>query len=448
MPVRAGVPQGSILGPLLFLVCINDLLIGIESNARIFADDTSLFKIATNNHESTSVLNNDLVKITQWANQWKMIFNPDESKQAVEIVFSSKYNPTSFDDLVFHGVGVRKVNETKHIGLVLNEKLSFQSHIDSKISKARQGVGLMKCIYPYVPRFTLELVFKLNVRPHLDYADIIFHIPYKDNPAFLSEDTDESLNSLMQKIESVQYDAALSSTGAWRGSPRKELYEDLGWESLHLRREARRLCMYHEIITFKKPKYLYNVILERMPSSRSRGINANNVRSFHHRTESLALSFFPSTTEKWNSLEVSTKNLVLKSSFKNEMLKRIRPKRKEMFGINDRDGQKWIAQLRVRLSPLNAHKFHHNFEDTLTPMCNIHDGIDDTFHFLLHCRQFSIIRIDLLQNLSLLLSNNVSVIPDNSLVHILLYGKENLSHRVNKQILLNTIDFIRKSNRL
>ena len=80
LPVRAGVPQGSILGPLLFLVYINDLLIGIESNARIFADDTSLFKIASNNHESTSVLNNYLVKITQWANQWKMIFNPEESK--------------------------------------------------------------------------------------------------------------------------------------------------------------------------------------------------------------------------------------------------------------------------------------------------------------------------------------------------------------------------------
>ena len=121
-----------------------------------------------------------------------MIFNPDESKQAVEIVFSSKYNPTTFDDLVFHGVGVRKVNETKPIVLVLNEKLSFQSHIDIKISKTRQGVGLMKCIYPYVPRFTLELVFKLNVRPHLDYADIIFHIPYKDNPAFLSEDTERN----------------------------------------------------------------------------------------------------------------------------------------------------------------------------------------------------------------------------------------------------------------
>ena len=102
-----------------------------------------------------------------------MIFNPDVSKQAVEIVFFSKHNPTNFDDLIFHGVGVRKVDKTKHMGLVLQEKLSFQSHIDEKIIKARQGVGLMNRIYPYVPRFTLEHVYKMYVRPHLDYADII-----------------------------------------------------------------------------------------------------------------------------------------------------------------------------------------------------------------------------------------------------------------------------------
>ena len=105
-----------------------------------------------------------------------------------------------------------------------------------------------------------------------------------------------------------------------------------------------------------------------MSSSRSRGFNSTNIRSFHHRPESFALSFFPSTTDKWNSFKDSTKNLVIQSSFKNEMLQRIRPKRKEMFGINDRDGQKWITQIRFRLSPLNAHKFHHNFEDTLTPI--------------------------------------------------------------------------------
>ena len=448
-PVMAGVPQGSILGPLLFLVYINDLLIGIESNARIFADDTSLFKISVNNHSSTKVLNEDLTRITHWSHQWKMIFNPDESKQAVEVVFSSKNLPTQFDDLSFHGVGVLKVNETKHLGLKLHNKLSFQSHIDDKIKKSRQGVGLMKRIYPYVPRATLELVYKLYVRPHLDYGDIIFHIPYKENPAFLSEDTDESLNILMKKIESVQYDAALAASGAWHGSPRKELYDNLGWESLHLRRELRRLSMFHEIFTTEQPAYLFDIIKDHKPNPRARGADANNLRNFYTRTENFSLSFFPSTTEKWNRLDDASKSLVLKCSFKRDILKRIRPKRKEMFGIDDSDGQKWLTQLRIRLSPLNAHKFHHNFEDTLTPMCNIHDGIDDSAHFLLHCRQFSTLRLDLFQNLSLLLNNlDVNSLPSNTLLNILIYGKENLSGETNKSILLNTINFIRRSNRL
>ena len=68
--VEAGVPQGSILGPLLFLVYINDLLEGIQSNAFIFADDTSLFHIGLNPVESSTVLNLDLANITTWANQW------------------------------------------------------------------------------------------------------------------------------------------------------------------------------------------------------------------------------------------------------------------------------------------------------------------------------------------------------------------------------------------
>ncbi len=89
--VEAGVPQGSILGPLLFLVYINDLLDGVQSNAFIFADDTSLFHIGSNPEESSMVLNHDLTHINIWANQWKMIFNPDISKQAVEVVFSKKH---------------------------------------------------------------------------------------------------------------------------------------------------------------------------------------------------------------------------------------------------------------------------------------------------------------------------------------------------------------------
>ena len=85
--VKAGVPQGSILGPLLFLMHINDLADGLSSNIKLFADDTFLFSIIHDSAITISDLNSDLTRIKQWAFQWKMIFNPDFNKQAQKVIF-------------------------------------------------------------------------------------------------------------------------------------------------------------------------------------------------------------------------------------------------------------------------------------------------------------------------------------------------------------------------
>ena len=87
--IEAGVPKGSILGPLLFLIYINDLSDDLSTTAKLFADDTSLFSIVQNVNTSASHLKNELRKISNWAFQWKMSFNPNPSKQAQE-VFSRK----------------------------------------------------------------------------------------------------------------------------------------------------------------------------------------------------------------------------------------------------------------------------------------------------------------------------------------------------------------------
>ena len=86
-PVSAGVTQGSILGPLFFLIYINDLSKDISSTVKLFADDTSIFSVVDDVNVSVVQLNNDLLKISKWAYQWKMSFNPDVSKQAQEVAF-------------------------------------------------------------------------------------------------------------------------------------------------------------------------------------------------------------------------------------------------------------------------------------------------------------------------------------------------------------------------
>ena len=88
--VHAGVPQGSILDPLLFLIYINDLSDNLTSNAKLFADDTSLFSVVHDVNTSAKELNDDLKKVNDWAFQWKMSFNPDPSKQHPEVIFSRK----------------------------------------------------------------------------------------------------------------------------------------------------------------------------------------------------------------------------------------------------------------------------------------------------------------------------------------------------------------------
>ena len=90
--ISAGVPQDSVLGPLFFLVYINDLVDNISSDVKLFARDTSLFTVVYDEETSVTVLNNDLNLIKQWAFQWKMQFNPDVNKQAVDVIFSCKRN--------------------------------------------------------------------------------------------------------------------------------------------------------------------------------------------------------------------------------------------------------------------------------------------------------------------------------------------------------------------
>ena len=114
--VKDSVPQGSIMGPLRFLIYINDLPEGLITNAKLFVDDASLFSVVRDIAASTEELNNDLRNISKLGYQWKMIFNPDMTKQAQDLIFSRKLNKLVYPNLSFNNSQVSQIESQKHLG--------------------------------------------------------------------------------------------------------------------------------------------------------------------------------------------------------------------------------------------------------------------------------------------------------------------------------------------
>ena len=198
--VLAGVSQGSVLGPLLFLIYFNDLPNGKESICQIFADDTSLFSKVKGETFCDTQLNNDLNKISKWAFQLKMLFNPFSSKQAIEMCFSHKRENEDFPSLVFNDTNIQLATSQKHLGLILDSKLDFNENRDNKINKCIKIIVIIKRLSLILSRKSLLTIYKSFVRSNLDYVDIIYDKAFNE--------------SFKRKIEMVQYKAAPMITGA------------------------------------------------------------------------------------------------------------------------------------------------------------------------------------------------------------------------------------------
>ena len=274
-PILAVVPQGSILGPLLFLIYINDLPNELKSNAKLFADDTSLFTIVKDENESSDVLNNDLLLISKWAFNWKMLFNPDTNKPAQEVLFSKKKKAESHPTISLNNIQVKRSSYQKHLGLILDEKLNFKQQIDSAISKINKGIAVIKKLRYNLPRKSLITIYKTFLKPLTDYGDIIYDQPQNE--------------SFCEKLESVQYKFALAITGAIQESSREKNYQELGLESLKSRRWYKRLCWMFKIMNEKGPNYSTNLIPKCNQPVRTR---TNHIPTFHCRTDCFKNSFF------------------------------------------------------------------------------------------------------------------------------------------------------------
>ena len=126
--------------------------------------------------------------------------------------------------MYFNNSVVIRQEDHKHLGVTLDCKLTFAKHLRETIATARKGIGLIRHLSSYVSINTLDQMYKMFVRPHLDYCDVVYHIP----PLQELGTSNFSLNYLMKSIEITQYQAACAVSGAWKGTNSIKLYEELG----------------------------------------------------------------------------------------------------------------------------------------------------------------------------------------------------------------------------
>ena len=138
---EAGVPQGSVLGPLLFLIFINDLTEGLKSNVKLFADDTMLYVSVENAIAAASILNNDLKLIEQWSKKWLVTFNASKTET---VLFTLKQKTINHPPLYLNNEIIKEAENHTHLGLTLNCKGKWDQHISNIIAKANYSLNAMR----------------------------------------------------------------------------------------------------------------------------------------------------------------------------------------------------------------------------------------------------------------------------------------------------------------
>ena len=363
---NSGVPQGSVLGPLLFLIFINDIDVGVLSEMRMFADDTMMFDVAQNISTSVSKINNDLNTLSTWAHQWRVTFNPEKT---VYMVYSRSGKHVEHDPIVFSGVNIKQVTFHKHLGIVLNNRMSWENHVTYIVERVSTRINMMRRVQNVAPRNCLEVLYKSFVRPLFDYGDVLFpHISVTQ----------------CKRLEQIQRQAALICTNAYVRTPHILLLQELNWEQLSTRRKYHCLVLMFKIQKGLVPAYLSNMCpptIEQAIPYRLR--NRNNVSSFTCKYNAFSNSFFPSTIKSWNALDSGIRHISTVNMFKAKLHNCKNTANKLFSALHGRAAINH-TRLRLGLSALNAHRCSFNFIDySHCPKCGYES--EDSIHYFLQC---------------------------------------------------------------
>ena len=298
-PVQSGVPQGSVLGPLLFLLFINDLpeKVSKGTQVRLFADDCALYR-KIQNDQDCQILQKDLDSLQEWEKDWMMSFHPSKC-QVLNV--TTKKNKISHPYTI-HGHQLAVEKTVKYLGVNINEKLSWNDHISQTVKKANNTISFLQRNTSNCPRETKALCYTTLVRPLVEYSSVVW---------------DPHTQTNIDSLEMIQRRAARYVFNDYRRtSSVNQMLVRLKWISLEERRaKAKAIMMY---------RALYNLVALQAPArSATSNITRGNCIKLHvpyTRTAVYLKSFYPDTIRIWNNLDLRTEIKTL-DQFKNFIYK-------------------------------------------------------------------------------------------------------------------------------
>lgn len=365
--IKAGVPQGSVLGPLFFLIYVNDITYSLLSISRLYADDSSLAVSSNNIDYIERTLNHDLLLISKWAERWLVNFNPSKT-EVMFLTLAKNVNIKPY--LTFNNIQLDYVKNHKHLGVTLSDDGTWHAHISNIASSASKVLGTMKLLKFKLKRVTLNQIYISYLRPILEYASILW-----DNCTMSEKDL----------IEKIQYDSARAVTGLTRSVSLNKLINEIGWVSLSDRRKMQKLILIFKYKNGDLPSYLNDI----MPDT-VRDTNIYNLRNqldyatVARRLEIFSKSVIPSSIKLWNDLDIDTRNSNSLFSFKRKLKNLFKPPIvPSYFYIGDRFLQIHHTRIRNSCSSLNNDLFTNHLRES--PQCNCGYHCEDAEHFFFRC---------------------------------------------------------------
>ena len=415
---EAGVPQGSILGPLLFLLYINDIVQEIESDIKLFADDTSLSMIVDHPITACRTLTSDIDKIQQWANKWLVTFNPSKTES---MIITRKTNKPYHPPLNMYNEQISEVTCHKHLGIFLSNDCSWHNHIEYTKTKAWLKINIMRKLKFVIDRNSLEIIYFTFIRPLLEYADVIW-----DNC---------SLNDKYE-LDKIQNEAGRIVTGATKLISINELLLETGWETLAARRRKHKLILLFKMFNGFTPDYLTTLVPPLIGEVSSYNLrNRDDISTIKTRTTLYYNSFLPSTISEWNSLPLNLRDAPTLESFK-QKLNAGKIRKPKYFYSGTRQLQILHCRLRTKCSSLNQHLYQKNIVDSPKCLCGL---TESTNHYFFKCSRYTVLRSTLFNNLRPLCTEIT--------LNLLLNGDQSLTLDVNTAIFKHVQNFIKVSNR-